>query len=121
MHATYNIALNKFKEILEFCGENPRASVPFIVKRERISDFFDYLEDIMSSYVFAFSALEHFVNSSIPNEYIYKIERGDKKCLEVYNKEQIERNISLETMKQKILRKIKFGLILRKLRISGIK
>lgn len=57
---------------------------------------FNLLQKRMGAIIFAYSALESFANENIPNEYIFKTIRNDKKCEESYDKEQIERSLSLE-------------------------
>ena len=66
------------------------------VQPKDLMDLFEFLERRMGSIVFAFSALEAFANEHIPVDYLYKIERSDKRCIEVYNKEQIENRLSLD-------------------------
>ncbi|MBD1862183.1 MULTISPECIES: hypothetical protein [Trichocoleus] len=58
-------------------------------------DVFSYLEEIMASVVFAYTALEAFANEEIPDDFVYTIPKS--KCSEVYNKVQIERSLSLRT------------------------
>lgn len=55
---------------------------------------FAYLENIMASVVFAYTALESFANEEIPDEFTYTVEKN--KCVEIYDKTQIERFLSLE-------------------------
>ena len=55
---------------------------------------FSYLENIMASVVFAYTALESFANEEIPDEFTYSIEKT--KSTEVFNKSQIERFLSME-------------------------
>jgi hypothetical protein len=56
---------------------------------------FAYLENIMASVVFAYTALESFANEEIPDEFTYTAEKGNR-CSEVYNKSQIEKFLNLE-------------------------
>lgn len=63
---------------------------------------FDFFELMITQIVFSFSAIEAFANISIPKDFIYRSKRGDKKFLEEYNKDQIERNISLDNKLDKI-------------------
>lgn len=60
------------------------------------STFFHLLEERMVAIVFAYTALESFANESIPDDYIFKKERDDKKCTEEYTKTQAEL-VSLDT------------------------
>ena len=66
----------------------------------------DYIENVCAAVVFAYSALEAFANESIPETYEYKAQRQDKRCLEIYSKEQVERNVSLDTKLSVILPEI---------------
>jgi hypothetical protein len=61
----------------------------------------DYLELVMQSVVFAFTALEAFANEMITADYIYK-KKGNK-CIENYNKTEIERWLSIDEKYDKIL------------------
>ncbi len=56
----------------------------------------DYYELISGAYIFSITAIESYVNEKIPDDYTYTKNRGDKKCTESYNKDQIERFISLD-------------------------
>jgi hypothetical protein len=58
--------------------------------------FFHLLEERMAAIVFAYTALESFANESIPEDYVFRKERDDKKCTEVYTKPQAE-VLSLDT------------------------
>jgi len=69
-------------------------------------EFFNLLEMRMGGIVFAYTAIESFANEQIPDGYIFKLERDDKKCTEIYNKEQIERNVSLEIKLNSVLPEI---------------
>jgi len=65
------------------------------------SDAIDYLELIMQSIVFAFTALEAFVNEMVPSD--YKYEKKGKKATEIYTKEKIERWVSIDEKLDKII------------------
>jgi hypothetical protein len=65
-------------------------------------DAFAYLENIMASVVFAYTALESFANEEIPKDYIYTVDKGGR-CQEVYNKVQIEKFLTLADKLGKIL------------------
>lgn len=64
---------------------------------------FDILEKKMGAIVFAFSALEAFANEYIPEDYIFEKNRDDGRCLEGYNKDQIERFLSLDIKMNEVL------------------
>lgn len=59
---------------------------------------YDYLEEVIASIVFAYTALESFANEMIPEEFIYEFQETTDSGLGVvhhYDKEMIERNLSL--------------------------
>jgi hypothetical protein len=60
------------------------------------AEVFTFYERMMGSVVFACTALEAFVNEQIPDAYVY-VDSSDKRVTRQYNKEQIERNLSLDT------------------------
>lgn len=57
---------------------------------------FIFYERMMGSAVFACAALEAFVNEQIPDTYTY-VDSSDKRFTRSFNKEQIERQLSLES------------------------
>ena len=57
---------------------------------------FDYLEHMMSAIVLAFTAIEAFVNETIPEDYVYVRNRRSKVILEATDKEDIERFVPLD-------------------------
>lgn len=65
------------------------------------SDAINYLELMMQSIVFAFTALEAFVNENIPSGYEY--EKKTSKKIQIYTKEKIERWLSIDEKLGKIL------------------
>ena len=71
------------------------------VLRERSKLVCDYLEKIQTAIIFAVSVIETFSNMSIPDDYTYTI-TGNKNT-EIYNKQQIERFITLKDKISKIL------------------
>ncbi len=66
----------------------------------------DYFELMAGAYIYSTTAIESFVNESIPDDYIYNKTRNDKKCTESYNKDQIERYLSLDEKISDILPQI---------------
>jgi hypothetical protein len=66
----------------------------------------DYIEHVQTAVVFAYTALETFANLSIPEGYLYHIENESKGIRETYNKEAIERWLTLKIKLQHILGKI---------------
>jgi len=66
----------------------------------------DYLEKIQTSIVFGYTALEAFVNLSIPDGYTYKADKNNKGISEVFDKKAIERWLPLKTKVKIILAEI---------------
>lgn len=67
---------------------------------------FDYLEHMMSAIVLAFTAIEAFVNTAIPENHIYARSRRSKTILEATSKEDIERFVSLDEKLASVLPEI---------------
>jgi hypothetical protein len=66
----------------------------------------DYIESVQTAIVFAYTALETFANLSIPKGYLYHSVNKSKGITETYDKEAIERWLSLKVKVQHILREI---------------
>lgn len=66
----------------------------------------DYLENIQTSIVFGYTALESFVNLSIPDGYTHTSEKNNKGISEVFDKKAIERWLPLKTKVKTILTEI---------------
>lgn len=62
---------------------------------ERSIKLVDYIELIQSSIVFSYTALETFINLSIPDDYVFE-NQNNKGIVEHYNKEAIERWLDLK-------------------------
>lgn len=67
--------------------------VDFLNKKS--SEVCDYIELIQTSITFAYTALETFANLSIPEDYIYEVKVKTKGTKELYDKEAIERWVTL--------------------------
>ena len=67
---------------------------------------FDLFEQLFLNIVFAYTALEAFANQTIPDDFVFTKLRQDKKCEESYNKDQIERHLSLDTKLSEVLPQI---------------
>ena len=76
-------------------------------KKDAISaisqDVYDYIEEIQSAIVFAYTALEAFANLSIPHGHTYQAKKNSKGIVESYDKVAIERWLSLKTKIKYIL------------------
>jgi hypothetical protein len=66
----------------------------------------DYLESIQTSIVFGYTALEAFVNLSIPEDFTHTTEKNSKGISEVFDKKAIERWLPLITKIKNILTEI---------------
>lgn len=69
----------------------------FYIHSKKLGKFFDALEKIIQSYIFAYSALEHFANMSLPDNYTYSKKKKN------YNRQQVERLITLDEKLSTIL------------------
>ena len=61
----------------------------------------DYLEQIQTAIVFSFTAVEAFANISIPSDYEYS--KAGNRCMEIYDKPQIERYVNWKIKLSEIL------------------
>ncbi|MBA7508712.1 hypothetical protein ES705_00644 [subsurface metagenome] len=66
---------------------------------------FNSIEYYMASIIFAYTSLESFTNECIPDSYIYK--KKIKGVLKTFNRDKIQRKISLQEKMKFILSKIK--------------
>ncbi|QYF83533.1 hypothetical protein KY492_04475 [Brevibacterium sp. PAMC21349] len=64
---------------------------------------YEYIESIQTAIVFGYTALETFSNLSIPNNYEYISERNNKGIIETYDKQSIERWLTLKMKLSNIL------------------
>lgn len=99
-HKSLSVAKNMFDEKI-----NPKSvdHNNFEIDKEKYEQInirskiiYDYIEQIQSSIVFGYTALEAFVNLSIPENYEYRFE-NTKGIVEIYNKDSIERWLPLKT------------------------
>ncbi len=107
-------ALDKAKELYEKFFHSP--DVEFRIEKidedkktflNRVSSAVcDYIEHVQTSVVFAYTALETFANLSIPEGYLYQTENKSKGVKETYDKNAIERWLSLKVKVQCILKEI---------------
>ncbi|GAA4925311.1 hypothetical protein [Mucilaginibacter defluvii] len=71
--------------------------------QEKSKEAANYIELIQIAVVFAYTAVESFVNLSIPDDYKYEVHIKNKGITEIYNKTAIERWISLNDKLANIL------------------
>lgn len=98
-----HISYLKAKDFFKFFSET---DINKLDLRQEEKDLFNGFEYYMASIIFAYTSLESFANEMIPEDYKFESLRHDKKCAELYNKEQIERNISLKTKLGEIIPEI---------------
>jgi len=103
-----NISESNLKKAQEFYDETilPRHKIwygshPDVNKQ---TQYYNYFELIISSLIFAYTALEAFANICIPDNYEYLIKKSGIKT--IYSKEAIERKYSLRDKFKIILRDI---------------
>ncbi|URZ15444.1 hypothetical protein [Clostridium felsineum] len=70
---------------------------------ENTSIIYEYIEDIQTSIVFGYTAIEAFTNLSINEDYQYKNIISNKGIIEIYDKKAIERWLSLDVKISDIL------------------
>jgi len=98
-----HISYLKAKDFFKFFSET---DINKLDLRQEEKDLFNGFEYYMASIIFAYTSLESFANEMILEDYKFESLRHDKKCAELYNKEQIERNISLKTKLGEIIPEI---------------
>lgn len=69
---------------------------------EEVVEFYDFLEEVQTSIVFSYKAVESLCNALIPDDYIYE-EKDGKGIVHLYGKDQIERWIATSTKVTEIL------------------
>lgn len=98
--------LNQSRHLLKSAHELlPIHNVQFSTKGDTSTRVFDYLEFVMGSIVFAYTALECFANEEIPNEFYYE-QKQETGLYVARNKDWIERHMSLDEKLDKILPRI---------------
>lgn len=99
-------SIKKYKKIKKYAIQ--RKDISESRKSKFIIDdsieLYDYIESAQAAIVFSFTALETFINLSIPEEYIFT--QKDHKKTSTYNKLQIERWISWEIKLSEIIPEI---------------
>lgn len=67
---------------------------------------YDYIDKIQSAIIFGYTALESFINTSIPHDFTYKGYNPTRKEYQIYNKHEIERFIKMKVKVNVIMPKI---------------
>lgn len=92
------MAARSIREVNEI-DKSLKTSVTFQSDKEA----FDYVERMIESIILAFTAVEAFVNETIPEDFIYLHHSRSEVVLESSNKSNIERNIRIDEKLTKIL------------------
>jgi len=66
------------------------------VRFNSTAESFDYLERSIESIIMAFTALEAFVNENVPDDFEYHTHKKGQNVLEIMDKKDIERKLSLD-------------------------
>jgi hypothetical protein len=74
-----------------------------ILPKEKETEFFNSIGLLISCIIFSYTGIEAFANASIPDEFQFQKNRQDKRCTEIFSKEQIEKNINLDTKLDEVL------------------
>ena len=90
-----------FGSLKELIGNLPKKRIFLDDTME--NTIFEILENCICTIIFSYSAIEAFSNQEIPEDYIYERKQPQGKCVEYYDKKQIERWISLSEKLDKIL------------------
>lgn len=99
-----SLFLNLSRDFHDEAAKCMRACLAEERAMEPLSDApaFSFFENMMGSVVFACTALEAFVNESVPDDFVY-VEKSEKRFTAHYNKDQIERNLSLKVKLSAVL------------------
>ena len=84
-------------------NSNIDKSVKKEVSFNTMTESFDYIERIMESIIMAFTALEVFVNENIPEDFKYHKHKKSKIIIEIMDKKEIERWLSLDEKLSSVL------------------
>lgn len=87
-------SLERSREIRRGILKNIGAEKTKDVFDGKVSDVYDYLEEVQKTIIFSYKAIESLCNSAIPSDYIYKKQLAKKGIHEVYDKSAIERWIT---------------------------
>lgn len=100
-----SLALNSFRQVQLFKIEDVFIDhpAPQGIWPEDHKLLFDFFELMIAQIVFSFSAIESFANIMIPKDYVHRQKRSDKKYIEEYDKDQIERYLNLDNKLDKLL------------------
>lgn len=93
-----SLALNCYQQAskidLTNCFDNhpyPQGTWP-----ENHTNLFNFFELMIGQIIFSYTAIETFSNISIPKDYKFEFKRIDPKSIKLYDKDQVERRLSLD-------------------------
>ena len=99
-----NVSIRSWKESREIREKSKiDSSIKSQVTFSSNLEAFDYVERVMESIVMAFTALEAFVNETIPDDFKYHTHKNSPIILEVMDKNAIERWLSLDEKLSNVL------------------
>lgn len=97
------LATKIYKDVLKvkLNEHNPKSTIDF--KGNDLMKLFDYFELMESGIIFTYTAVESFINVSIPKDYIYTCKGKKAGISEQWNKNSIERWMSTQDKLKKVL------------------
>jgi len=85
-------------------AEIARARLPLRrIEADAETELYDGQEQLLSSVIFSYTSLEAYANSLIPEGAVYRRIKSDKRCVEEYTRDQIERHLNLDEKFDQIL------------------
>lgn len=100
MKKSHNRAKTLFTKLI---SKNPSNKIN--LRDEEMSELYDYFEEIQTSIIFSYIAVEAFTNAAIPEKYTFK-KFNEKGIEETWNKENIERWMQTSEKISKVLPEI---------------
>ena len=120
----HRVTTKFISKCLRCCACNPkfeqhRQSVRSEVAFNTDKEAFDYLERMIEAVVLAFTALEAFVNESVPEDFVYARHSQSRIVLEATNKSSIERHVSIDEKLTYVLPEVFLNVPLQKDHVVG--
>ncbi len=100
----FNSAYANFRHIEEYKRNLILVLDQGVITESISNDLYNYFSITNGFVIFIFTAIEAFINRSIPENFIYSIPRSNR--TESYNKEQIQRNLSFDDKLGKVLSQV---------------
>jgi hypothetical protein len=74
-----------------------KSAIAKIQTESSTNEFYQFYGAAAAAIIFLSTALESFINQSIPENFIFRQANGQKKCIEEYDHEQIQRFLSTDS------------------------